>query len=153
MRRRGSSSLGRPTELPRVRRDRHGRGIRGSLAPDDVPLSRTRAERFDEIVIAAVERLDKRWQDQLAKIEFAVEDVPSLDDWDREWVPLARTFAATGALPARIVVFRRPVETRVMDVVQLRALVSDVVVEQVAEFLDVPPEDIDDSYGLPPTDD
>src|SRR5699024_11863535 len=101
----------------------------------------------------AVERLDKRWQDQLSKIEFAVEDVPSLDDWDRQWVPLARTFAATGALPARIVVFRRPVETRVLDVVQLRALVSDVVIEQVAEFLDVPPEDIDDGYGLPPTSD
>lgn len=133
-----------------MRRDRHGRGLRGSLAPDTVPLSRSRAERFDDLVIASVERLDKKWRDQLASVEFAVEDVPSLDDWDRDWVPLARTFAATGALPARIVVFRRPVETRVKGDARLRSLVSDVVIEQVAEFLGVPPEEVDDAYGLPP---
>lgn len=127
--------------------------MRGSLAPDDVPLGRSRAERFDDMVIASVDRLDQRWRDQLAKVEFAVEDVPSLDDWDHDWVPLARTFAATGALPARIVVFRRPVETRVKGVARLRALVNDVVIEQVAELLGVPPEDVDDTYGIPPGDD
>lgn len=153
MTRRSSASRDRPAGLPCIRRDRHGRGLRGPIAPDDVPLGRTRAERFDDLVIASVERLDKRWRDQLAKVEFAVEDVPSLDDWDLEWVPLARTFAATGALPARVVVFRRPVETRVKGEAMLRALVNDVVIEQVAELLGVGPEDVDDSYGMPPGDD
>ncbi|WP_298329674.1 metallopeptidase family protein [Haloactinopolyspora sp.] len=133
--------------LPRVRRDRHGRGMRGPLAPSDSPLSTSRAQRFDEMVIAAVERLDTRWQDQLNKVEFAVEDVPSLDDWEHDWVPLARAFAGSGALPARVVVFRRPIETRALGQTRLRALVSDVVTEQVAELFGVDPEEIDPAYG------
>ncbi|SEE24473.1 metallopeptidase family protein [Jiangella alba] len=133
--------------LPRIRRDRHGRGMRGPLAPSDSPLSVSRAQRFDDLVIAAVERLDRRWQDQLAKVEFAVEDVPALDDWDRSWVPLARAYAGTGALPARVVVFRRPVETRATDPAKLRVLVGDIVTEQVAELFGVEPEEIDPAYG------
>ncbi len=121
--------------------------MRGPLAPRDSPLSTPRAQRFDDVVIAAVERLDERWHDQLAKIEFAVEDVPSMDDWHHPWVPLARAFARTGALPARVVVFRRPVETRVLGRTALRALVADVITEQVAELLAVEPEEIDPSYG------
>ncbi len=124
--------------------------MRGSLAPSDSPLAVPRARRFDELVIDAVERLDEQWQDQLAKVEFAVEDVPSLDDWEHPWVPLARAFAATGALPARVVVFRRPVETRVLRQGQLRTLVSDVVIEQVAELFGVEPEEIDPAYGRGP---
>lgn len=133
--------------LPPVRRDRHGRGIRGSLAPPDSPLSLSRAQRFDEMVVDAVERLDRRWRDQLAKVEFAVEDIPLLDDWDREWIPLARAFAGTGALPPRIVVYRRPVETRATTRSQLPTVVNDVVVEQVAELLGVDPDDVDPDSG------
>ncbi|MGH8827598.1 MAG: metallopeptidase family protein, partial [Jiangellaceae bacterium] len=113
-------------QLPPLRRDRHGRGLRGPLAPHDSPLTLTRAGRFDEMVIEAVDRLDRRWQEQLAKVEFAVEDVPSLEGWDRDWVPLARAYASTGALPPRVVVFRRPVETRAKTPGQLRVLVADV---------------------------
>lgn len=121
--------------------------MRGPLAPSDSPLSVSRAHRFDDLVIAAVERLDQQWQEQLAKIEFAVEDVPSLDDWEGDWVPLARAFAATGTLPARVVVFRRPVETRAVDPGKLRTLIGDVVTEQVAELFGVEPEEIDPTYG------
>lgn len=99
------------------------------------------------MVIEAVDRLDRRWQEQLAKVEFAVEDVPSLEGWDREWVPLARAYASTGALPPRVVVFRRPVETRAKTPGQLRVLVADVVTEQVAEMFGVEPEEIDPAYG------
>src|SRR5918996_1449529 len=101
---------GRPA--PAMQRDRHGRGVRGPLSPAGSPLARSRAERFDDLVLDAVERLDRGWHDQLARVEFAVEDVPDLDGWDRDWVPLARTFAAVGALPARVVGYRRAVETR-----------------------------------------
>lgn len=121
--------------------------MRGPLAPNDSPLAVPRARRFDDLVIAAVDRLDERWQDQLAKVEFAVEDVPSLDDWEHSWVPLARAFAATGALPARVVVFRRPIETRALEPGKLRILVSDVITEQVAELFGVAPEEIDPAYG------
>lgn len=148
MKRRPRDSSGPGAAVPPLRRDRHGRGLRGSLAPQGTPLARSRAQRFDELVVDAVERLDRRWRDQLAKVEFAVEDVPSLEDWDREWVPLARAYAGTGALPARVVVFRRPVETRAAGGAGLlRALIDDVVIEQVAELLGVDPDEVDPGYG------
>ncbi|NED97171.1 metallopeptidase family protein [Phytoactinopolyspora alkaliphila] len=133
--------------LPPLRRDRHGRGLRTPLAPPESPLSRSRAQRFDDLVLESVERLDRRWKDELAKVEFAVEDVPVLDDWPHDWVPLARAFASTGALPARIVVFRRPLETRAKGEFRLRDLVSDVIAEQVGEMLGVDPQDVDPTYG------
>jgi hypothetical protein len=37
---------------------------------------RSRAERFDDLVLDAVERLEKQWAAELADVEFAVEDVP-----------------------------------------------------------------------------
>lgn len=105
-------------------------------------MMRSRADKFDELVIEAVERLDRKWREQLAKVEFAVEDVPSLDDWDRDWVPLARAFASTGALPARIVIYRRPIETRSDGPNRLRMLIDSVVADQVAELLGVDPDEI-----------
>ena len=34
-----------------ARRDRHGRGLRGRLVPATVPLARTKAEIFDDLVL------------------------------------------------------------------------------------------------------
>jgi hypothetical protein len=133
--------------LPALRRDRHGRGMRGPLAPAGSPAAVTRAKRFDDFVLDSVERLDRRWRDQLQRVEFAVEDVPPMDDWDRDWVPLARAFTPVGALPARVIVYRRPVETRAKGVRQLRSLIHEIVVEQVAELLGVDPEEVDPAYG------
>ncbi|HEX9034243.1 MAG TPA: peptidase, partial [Streptosporangiaceae bacterium] len=61
------------------RRDRHGRGLRGPLAPIGSPLHRSRAERFDDLVLQAVAQLEPRWDSQLAGVEFAVEEVPASD--------------------------------------------------------------------------
>jgi len=133
--------------FPALVRDRRGRGLRGPLAKDGTPLAMSRSHRFDEIVIGTVESLERRWRAQLANVEFAVEDVPSLDDWERDWVPLARSFPAEGALPPRIVVFRRPIETRARALLALRVLVAEVVVEQIAELLGTEPEEVDPQYG------
>lgn len=84
---------------------------------------------------------------RIAQVEFAIEDVPLLEDWPHEWVPAARTFAQTGALPTRVVVYRRPIETRARSRVELRFLVADVVTEQIAELLAIPPEQVDPLYG------
>jgi predicted Zn-dependent protease with MMP-like domain len=131
------------------RRDRHGRGLRGPLLPRDVPAWRSRAERFDDYVLDAVERLEPRWGRELDGVELAVEDVPPDDPapWEHGDVPLGRFFPAQGSLPARIVVYRRPVETRAPDSHDLPALVHDVVVEQVAQLLGLAPEQIDPRYG------
>ncbi|WP_432546356.1 metallopeptidase family protein [Kineococcus sp. SYSU DK004] len=129
------------------RRDRHGRGLRGPLIPAALPAARSRAERFDDLVLDAVELLERRWADELSGVEFAVEDVPPSDPapWEDDVVPLGRLFPADGRSPARVVVYRRPVETRAEED-ELDDLVTDVVVEQVAHLLDMAPEDVDPRY-------
>jgi len=111
-------------------------------------MARTRSERFDDLVLDALERLDRRWSRQLADVELAVEEVPPADgeSWSVDVVPLARLFPAAPKLPARIVLFRRPIEARAPGRAELAALVHDVVVEQVAELLGVEPETVDPSY-------
>ena len=145
----------------RARRDRHGRGLRGRLVPPSVPLSRSRAEQFDDLVLDAVEDLERRGERELAGVEFAVEDVPWVDHTSPDEVvldadvledgsvPLARVLPAhrEGGRehPARIIVYRRPLEIRATDRDDLADLVRDVVVDQVAVLLGRDPEEIDPS--------
>ena len=137
-----------PAPTPRRRRDRHGRGPRGPLLPAALPGARTRAERFDDVVLDAVESLEPRWGEQLAGIEFAVEDVPPGDpsSWERAEVALGRFFPAARGRQPRVVLYRRPLETRGTDEADLAALVHEVIVEQVASALGVEPEQVDPRY-------
>lgn len=127
----------------RLRRDRHGRGLRGPLAPAGVPLSRTRAQRFDDFVLDAVSRLESRWEQQLAGVEFAVEEVPPSGQGP---VPMARLHPAAAGKAARIVVYRRPVQARAEGDDELAVLVFDAVVEEVARLLGIDPETVDPGY-------
>ena len=129
-------------------RDRHGRGLRGRLVPASAPLSRTRAEIFDDLVLDAVEALERRYAAELAGVEFAVEDVPpELNVYDSDVledgeVPLARLLPGRPgrhAVPPRIVLYRRPLEARAKDSADLADLVHDVLVEQVANYLGLDP--------------
>jgi predicted Zn-dependent protease with MMP-like domain len=73
------------------------------LAPPDIPLHRTRAERFDDLVLQAVARLEPRWEAQLAGIEFGVEEIPPsavLTGQGRGPVPLARLDPGSERMPA-----------------------------------------------------
>jgi predicted Zn-dependent protease with MMP-like domain len=119
------------------------------MLPSTVPAARTRADSFDDQVLATVERLESRFPDQLDGTEFAVEDVPPSDPapWEDGSVPLGRYFPAESGQPARIVVYRRPVEARALDPDDLGDLVRDVVVEQVAHLLGRSPEDVDPRFG------
>ncbi|TVT62289.1 metallopeptidase family protein [Amycolatopsis cynarae] len=140
----------------RIRRDRHGRGLRGPLYPASLPAASSRAEKFDQLVLDALEPIEARWRDQLTKLDVAVDDVPDvrghavqaegvLNDGS---VPLSRLVPAgvdrTG-LPtrARIVLYRRPLEARAKDPAELADLVHDVLVEQVAGYLGVEPDIIE----------
>ena len=123
-----------------------------------VPLARTRGERFDDLVLDAVQQLESRWAEQLRDVEFAVEDVPPvpldpdaaaydpgvvLDETSGGAVPLGRLLPATDEHAPRVVVYRRPLEARAGDPADLAELVHDVVVDQVARLLQVEPEVID----------
>jgi predicted Zn-dependent protease with MMP-like domain len=116
----------------------------------------TRAERFDDLVIDAATHLEETWGKPFPPVEFGVEDVPPSDPapWEHSEVPLGRLFGAEGRDPARIVIYRRPVETRTQGQRELALLISDVVTEQVAALLGVTPEQLDPGYdGLGDDDD
>jgi len=153
-----TSTRGRLRRRKRPNRDRHGRGLRGSLYPSTLPAASTRAERFDALVLAALEPIEARWRTELTKLDVAVDDVPDVrgDDATIEsegtltdaGVPLARLVPAgvdRRGLPtkARIVLFRRPLEARARDGADLADLVHHVLVDQVANYLGVDPSVID----------
>ena len=128
-----------------------------------MPLNRTRAEQFDDLVLDAVEHLEQRWSRELKGVEFAVEDVPPADaaveveDGDGDGadpVPLSRLQSAAGTgrqtTPPRIVLYRRPLEARALDSEDLGDLILDVLVHEVAHLLDVEPEVVDpEGHGFP----
>jgi len=133
-------------------RDRHGRGLRGALAPRDVPIARTPGEAFDDLVLDAVDDLDERFARELAEVEFAVEDVPAdvASDFDPDVVsdasvPLGRLYrTGLGAVTRPVVVlYRRPIEARGLDRDDRADLVFAVVAELVAELLGKDIDDID----------
>ncbi|HEX3610660.1 MAG TPA: metallopeptidase family protein [Sporichthyaceae bacterium] len=122
------------------------------MAPPEVPLRRTRADRFADLVLDAVERLEGRWRRELADVEFAVETVPPVDAIEAarnsETVPLSRLYRGGAGHNARVVLYRRPVEARATGGPELAALVHDLITERLAELLEVEPEEIDPDYGL-----
>jgi predicted Zn-dependent protease with MMP-like domain len=61
-------------------------------------------------------------------------------------VPLGRLFPAQGTLPPRIVLYRRPIESRAEGAHEVALLVHTVVVEQVAHLLALTPEQVDPHY-------
>ncbi|MFD8915168.1 metallopeptidase family protein [Streptomyces sp. NPDC059575] len=132
------------------RRDRHGRGMRGPIAPPQVPLAASRGEVFADLVQDSVDRLERRWP-QLAEVDFLVLEVPRLegagDAWADEAVPLGGIIPAREGRRARVVVYRRPVEIRTKGREERATLVHEVVVEQVAELLGLTPETVDPRYG------
>ncbi len=157
------------------RRDRHGRGLRGSLVPPGVPVHRTRSERFDDLVLLAVSQLEPRWEAELSGIEFGVEEIPPVlpDTGDPDPVPLARLEPGSArpgrgeptagsplpaprdavgphreapGQPARIVLYRRPLLARADGEEELAELVLDVIVEQFAHWLGVDPQTVDPGY-------
>ncbi|GAB3656428.1 hypothetical protein GCM10027596_10610 [Nocardioides korecus] len=135
-----------------VDRDRRGRGMRGpAFGPDGphgrVPAHLSRRERFDRVALEVLADIEPHWPDELADLELAVEDIPVLPQtWLSPCVPLAALVAGTATTPARLVLYRRPIEHRAETTLDLEALVLTVVVEQLAEFLGVPAEDVHPDY-------
>jgi len=130
------------------------------LYPPTLPAAKTRAERFDAMVLEALEPIEHRWGAELTDLDLAVDDVPEVDQTSPDevvWqagvladvgVPLAQLVPAgvdPEGLPsrARIVLYRRPLEYRAADREELADLVHDVIIEQVANLLGIDPEDIE----------
>jgi hypothetical protein len=139
---------------------RRGRDMRGPLLPPTVPGWRSRAERFDMAVLEAYEPIERRWQERLSGLDVAVDEIPRISAKDPDsvqWpaeviadgpIALARLIGAGvdtrgSATRARVVLFRRPIERRAKDTVELADLLHEILVAQVAAYLDVEPSVID----------
>ncbi len=147
-----ASRPGLPVVAPREsRRGRRGRGARGPLVLPGplnarVPIVRpTRREEFDDLVLSLVDRLASRWEHELEDVEFGTEDVPEFPGtWRDEAVPFGSLVPARSGSPARIVLFRRPIELRARDRQEQTALVNEVLVEHIAQLLGRDPAEIDE---------
>ena len=73
--------------------------IRIAEVQNRVPLSRSRAEQFDDMVLDAVEHLEARWAAKLESVEFAVEDVPAVPDGPPETLVWGTDVIEDGAVP------------------------------------------------------
>jgi predicted Zn-dependent protease with MMP-like domain len=130
------------------------------MYPASTPASRTRSEKFDAMVLEALEPIELRWGSELADLDLAVDEVPEVEETspdDVVWgqgvladvgVPLAQLVPAgvdPEGLPsrARIVIYRRPLEARARDGADLADLLHEVLVEQVAEYLNIEPDAVD----------
>lgn len=153
----GGQSGGRSASHRAARR---GRDVRGPLLPPTVPGWRSRAERFDMAVLEAYEPIERRWQSRVSELDVAVDEIPRIaakDPDSVQWPPevvadgpiaLARLMPAGvdvrgNATRARIVLFRKPIERRAKDTVELGELLHEILVAQVAIYLDVEPSVID----------
>jgi predicted Zn-dependent protease with MMP-like domain len=134
------------------------------LYPPTLPAAKTRAERFDAMVLDALEPIEQRWGAELTDLDLAVDDVPEVDETSPDevvWqagvladvgVPLAQLVPAgvdPEGLPsrARIVLYRRPLEARARGGADLADLLHEVLVEQVAEYLNIEPDAVDGAEG------
>ena len=130
------------------------------LYPPTLPAAKTRAERFDAMVLEALEPIEQRWGAELTELDLAVDDVPEVDETSPDevvWqagvladvgVPLAQLVPAgvdPEGLPsrARIVLYRRPLEARARGGADLADLLHEVLIEQVAEYLNIEPDAVD----------
>ncbi|WP_434618159.1 metallopeptidase family protein [Arthrobacter sp. A5] len=145
----GSEPTPRGRAFQARRRNRHDRGLRGELMLPALPGSLTRAEKFNELLMDSAERLSELWGDALDAVEFAVEDIPgSLESLTGtgERVPMAFFRPAAADTPAVITIYRRPVEQLADNQDELREIVHEVVIEQVAGLLNLSPDAVDPAY-------
>ena len=139
-----------PWDRPQFR-DRHGRGMRQPMFGTRIPRYRTATRRFDDAVLAQLKRLNGAWPELISPIQCAVEDVPASDpnDWEPRRRVLSRAFPAAHGAPARIVLYRRPIEaTAGKDPTELQLVIRDELVAALADLYGRHPEDIDPDWGL-----
>ncbi len=111
-------------------------------------------------VLEAYEPIERRLHDRLSELDVAVDEIPRIaakDPDSVQWPPevvadgpiaLARLIPAGvdvrgNATRARMVLFRKPIERRAKDTLELGDLLHEILVAQVAIYLNVDPAVID----------
>lgn len=129
--------------------DRHGRALHADGDPRRRPSDGFRmrdARRFTRLVQDVVDTLPRRLLEAVADAEIVVEDVPVPDAAGAQ-VALARFDPA--AVPPRLTVYRRPLESRALSREELDEVVRAAVGRGVARALGIA-EDLPDDWDEPP---
>ncbi|NEG69313.1 metallopeptidase family protein [Bifidobacterium choloepi] len=134
----------------KVYRNRHGRGVRTPMFGTRLPRYRTRSGYFDDAVASQLKRLNGAWPELIGPVQFAVEDVPPSNPapWERQPQLTSQAFAATHGSPARIVLYRMPLQSHARDREDLQFAIRDELVLRIAELYGRRPEEIDPDWGM-----
>jgi predicted Zn-dependent protease with MMP-like domain len=111
-------------------------------------------ERFSEMVEAGIEAIPPAFREQIANVEFAVEERARQDDYARMELPAGSTLLGVyrgvpltrrGAhyhmtLPDRIVIFRQPLQRLARDEADLESRVHHVVRHEIAHYFGISDE-------------
>lgn len=154
-----------PLDLPIMnvarRSQRRGHGRRGPLLPPEVPRWQSRSEAFDQAVLDAYAPLNDRWREELIHLDVAIDTVPRMklraDALFPEEivgdgpVPLGRYISAGidhQGKPTRpcLVIFRRPIERRASNRLELDELLRHVLARLIAAYLGISPFDVDPAF-------
>ncbi|QQY15134.1 metallopeptidase family protein [Cutibacterium avidum] len=133
------------------RRNRHGRGPRGPVVLPRAHGGRidridpTNAEFFTACLAEAVRQVQGSCPGVLDNVVVGAEDVPTMPDWTEGRVPLSSAVDGTDDSPARVVIYRRPLELRTASRRGLAILVHRTLVEQLSALTGLPVEEIDPS--------
>src|SRR5699024_7484166 len=112
--------------------ERRGHGPRGPILPPEVPRWRSRAAEFDAAALEAFAEIDQHWHSQLIHLDLAVDMVPRMR---------LRTGAAW---PEEVVAGGEgPHARRAPDPDDLRDLVYTVLIELVAQHLEISPDEVE----------
>lgn len=128
--------------------DRHGRATRGDNDRRRRPSDGFRlrdATRFARLTEDALGTLPGPLLDALEDAELEIVDVPPEPSPDADDVALADFRPARGRVPARVTVYRRPLEARALARVELVELVRMAVGREVAVALGLD-VDLDDGW-------
>ena len=103
-----------------------------------------------DMVAAQVRRLGQAWPELIRPLQFAVEDVPPSDPtpWQTEPNMTSQCFPASHGIPARVVLYRMPLQTEAPTKLELQLAVRDELVARIAELYGRRPEEIDPDWGL-----
>ncbi|MCI1217706.1 metallopeptidase family protein [Bifidobacterium crudilactis] len=136
--------------LRSTNRNRHGRGMRRPMFGTRLPHYRTASGMFDDMVAGQLKRLGTAWPDLMKPVEFAVEDVPPSmpTPWDDEDRTFSQGFPSNHGIPARIVLYRMPLQMQTKDRMEMQLMIRDELVMRLAQLYGRRPEEIDPSWGL-----
>ncbi len=135
-----SGRRGSAVSVRRGWRDRHGRGIRASVAGPHLPFLHTRVDLFEQTVASTAEYLKDLWPAELDGVSFEIAGIPAqvTSSGLARWRVLPRE--------RKVILFRLPIERLARlhkdDEAHRRMLIESCVFRAVAELLGKDPWDL-----------